>query len=47
MQQALTEESSLRQSMQHRGGIIIQAQINGQDTTYRFCPVSKHNFLSA
>jgi hypothetical protein len=36
MQQTLATDSRLRQSMQQNGGIIIQAQINGQGTVYQF-----------
>jgi hypothetical protein len=46
MEQALIQESSLRQSMNRHAGIIIQAHINEQGTTYRFYPVPESCFLS-
>jgi hypothetical protein len=45
MQQALAADASLRQSMKRYDGLIIQAQINEQGTTYRFCPVPESSFL--
>lgn len=47
MQQVLAADSSLRQAMKQHGGIIIQAQINEQGSTYRFCPVPTNSLFSA
>lgn len=44
MQHALAQESRLCQSMNRHAGIIIQAHIDEQETTYRFCPVPESRF---